>query len=87
MHQDSFSDAGFEKYRKKTRKEQFLEDMDSIIPWKKLTDVIEPLCLIIRDCGTNPIPCIALTYGFFTGFSGPKTEESIIESMCCTCAA
>lgn len=25
MRQDSFSEGGFEKYRKKTRKEQFLE--------------------------------------------------------------
>ena len=33
MRQYSFSEAGFEKYRKKTRKEQFLEEMDSIIPW------------------------------------------------------
>ena len=32
MRQDSFSDAGFEKYRKKTRKEQFLEEMETIIP-------------------------------------------------------
>ena len=29
---------GFEKYRKKTRKEQFLEDMETIIPWKDLTE-------------------------------------------------
>jgi len=29
MRQDSFSDAGFEKYRKKTRKEQFLEEMET----------------------------------------------------------
>lgn len=42
MRQDSFSDAGFEKYRKKTRKEQFLEEMETIIPWKELTAAIEP---------------------------------------------
>jgi transposase, IS5 family len=34
MRQDSFSGSGFEKYRKKTRKEQFLAEMESIIPWK-----------------------------------------------------
>ena len=42
MRQDSFSDAGFEKFRKKTRKEQFLEEMEIIIPWKELTEAIEP---------------------------------------------
>ena len=38
MRQDSFSGAGFEKFRKKTRKEQFLEEMEKIIPWKELTE-------------------------------------------------
>ena len=42
MRQDYFPDAGFEKYRKKTRKEPFLEEMETIIPWKELTEVIEP---------------------------------------------
>lgn len=46
MRQDSFSDAGFEKYRKKTRKEQFLEEMETIIPWKELTAV---LCTSSKD--------------------------------------
>jgi hypothetical protein len=31
MRQDSLSDAGFEKYRKKTRKERFLDEMETII--------------------------------------------------------
>jgi hypothetical protein len=42
MRQDSFSDAGFEKFRKKIGKEQFLEEMEMIIPWKELTEAIEP---------------------------------------------
>ena len=55
MRQDSFSDAGFEKYRKKTRKEQFLEEMDSIIPWKALTDAIEPFYPRPQGTGRRPI--------------------------------
>jgi len=35
MRQSSLT--GFEKYTKKTRKEQFLEEMDRIIPWSELT--------------------------------------------------
>lgn len=41
MKQQSLTD-GFEKFRKKTRKEHFLEDMSLIIPWKELTAAIEP---------------------------------------------
>ena len=36
MRQKSFSDEGFEKYRKATRKETFLADMNDIIPWQEL---------------------------------------------------
>jgi IS5 family transposase len=42
MRQDSFPDVGFETYRKKARKEQFLEEMEMIIPWKELTEAFEP---------------------------------------------
>ncbi len=37
MRQDPFSDAGFEKYRKK----QFMEDMETIIPWQELSEAPE----------------------------------------------
>ena len=39
MRQKTISEEGFEKHRKKTRREQFLEDMDQIIPWADLAAV------------------------------------------------
>jgi len=42
MRQQSFAADDFEKYREKTRKEIFLEEMDQIIPWKALSKVIKP---------------------------------------------
>lgn len=42
MKQRSLEATGFEKYRKKTHKEQFLDEMEQIIPCKKLCEVIEP---------------------------------------------
>lgn len=43
MRQKSFADEdGFEKFRKPTRKEQFLQEMDKIVPCKELAAVIEP---------------------------------------------
>ena len=42
MKQQSLEVSGFEKYRKKTRKEIFLNEMEQIIPWKELCEVIEP---------------------------------------------
>ena len=37
MHQQTSADGSFEKFRKKTRKEQFLDEMEVIIPWQDLT--------------------------------------------------
>ncbi len=42
MRQQTLADSSFEKFRKKTRKEKFLDDMERIIPWRELTEAIEP---------------------------------------------
>jgi IS5 family transposase len=42
MRQPTLSDNGFEKFRKKTRKEQFLDDMEVIIPWRQLCQGLDP---------------------------------------------
>jgi IS5 family transposase len=42
MRQQTLADEGFERYRKPTRREQFLNEMDKIIPWGGLCEVIEP---------------------------------------------
>jgi IS5 family transposase len=34
--------TGFERYTKKTRRAQFLEQMEQVVPWRELTALIEP---------------------------------------------
>ena len=34
--------AGFEQYRKVTRRDVFLETMDKILPWVALCAIVEP---------------------------------------------
>ena len=34
--------ASFERYTKKTRREQFLEEMDAVMPWSELLALVEP---------------------------------------------
>jgi transposase-like protein DUF772 len=34
--------TGFEKYGRKSKREQFLEEMEQIIPWAELQGLIEP---------------------------------------------
>ena len=42
MSQISFSDAEYAGKRKKTRREVFLEEMEVVVPWKVLLQIIEP---------------------------------------------
>jgi len=34
--------TGFERYTKKTRRAMFLEEMEQVVPWAKLSALIEP---------------------------------------------
>ena len=83
MRQQSLTDD-FEKYRKKTRKEQFLEDMDSIIPWKELVDVIEPFYPKPERAGRRPVGVERMLRIYFLqhwfNLSDPAAEEALYDS-------
>ena len=42
MSQISFADAEYAGKRKKTRRDVFLEEMELVVPWKVLVEIIEP---------------------------------------------
>ncbi len=42
MKQETFTDIEYSFRKKKTKREEFLEVMDEIIPWDEWVDVIEP---------------------------------------------
>ena len=54
MRQQTLADEGFERYRKRTRREQFLDEMDKIVPWKGLCEVIEPFYPKPEGAGRPP---------------------------------
>ena len=43
MSQRSFASAGYALKKKRTRRENFLAEMEHIVPWARLIAVIEPL--------------------------------------------
>ena len=55
MRQQTLADEGFERYRKPTRREQFLDEMDKIVPWEGLCAVIEPFYPQPEGAGRPPI--------------------------------
>ena len=43
MLQQTWAKVTFEHYRKPTRREQFLNEMNRVVPWTELVAVIEPI--------------------------------------------
>ena len=84
MKQQTLSTSGFEKYRKKTRKEQFLNEMEQIIPWKALCKVIKPYYPKPRGAGRRPIGIERMLRIHFLQhwfeLSDPSAEEALYDS-------
>jgi len=43
MPQQTFVEVSFEQYRKPTRHERFLDEMNRVVPWAELVATIEPV--------------------------------------------
>ncbi|MFV0477789.1 MAG: transposase, partial [Parahaliea sp.] len=83
MKQKSLTD-GFEKYRKKTRKEQFLDYMEEIIPLKELCEAIEPFYRNPKGAGRRPLGIERMLLIHFLqhwfSLSDPAAEEALYDS-------
>jgi IS5 family transposase len=55
MQQQTFADVTFEQYRKPTRRERFLEEMNRVVPWAELVAVIEPVYPKVEGPGRPPV--------------------------------
>jgi IS5 family transposase len=84
MRQPTLSDNGFEKFRKQTRKEQFLDEMEVIIPWQDLTQAIEPFYPQPEGAGRRPIGIERMLRVHFLqhwfNLSDPAVEEALYDS-------
>jgi IS5 family transposase len=84
MRQKSFASSDFEAYRKPTRKERFLNEMDKIIPWQELSDVIKPYYPHPKGAGRRPIGIERMLRIYFLQhwfhLSDPGAEEALYDS-------
>ena len=84
MRQQSFANGSFEKYRKTTRKEKFLNDMDRIIPWKELMALIEPFYPKPKGAGRRPVGVERMLRIYFLQhwfqLSDPGAEEALYDT-------
>lgn len=82
MTQLTFGDAEYAGKRKRTRREVFLAEMEQVVPWKVLLELIEPVYPKAGD-GRHPYPLepmlrIHLMQNWF-GLSDPGMEEALYE--------
>lgn len=75
----------FERFRKPARREQFLAEMDAVVPWKELAALIEPYYPKARSAGGRPpaglermlrIHCLQLWFNL----CDPALEEALYDS-------
>ena len=87
MKQQTFAAGDFERYRKPTRREQFLAEMDKVVPWKQLCALIEPFYPKAGN-GRPPVGLERMLRIYFLqhwfNLSDPGAEEALYESrsMC-----
>lgn len=84
MRQDTLADEGFEKFRKCTRRERFLDEMDRIVPWEGLCGVIEPFYPRPEGAGRPPVGLERMVRIHFLqhwfNLSDPAVEEALYDS-------
>ena len=77
--------TGFEKYSKTTRREQFLTDMERIVPWAELCARIQPYYPKAGD-GRQPKELELMLRIYFLqqwfNLSDPGAEEALYDSRC-----
>ena len=83
MKQTTFESLAWVNKGKLTRREQFLAEMDAVIPWAKLLQLIEPFYPKPGN-GTQPIPMERMLRIYFMqqwfNLSDPAMEDSLYDS-------
>lgn len=90
MKQQSLEASGFEKYRKTTRKEIFLNEMNQVIPWVELSEAIRPYYpKEPKGAGRKPIGLERMLRIHFLQhwfeLSDPAAEEALYDSRAMRC--
>ena len=75
---------GFERYSKKTRRAEFLEEMEQVVPWKKLCTLLEPHYPRAGN-GRPPVGVERMLRMYFLqqwfNLSDPAVEEALYDSV------
>lgn len=82
--QGTFADASFEKFRKPTRRDEFLAQMQQVMPWAELVALIEPRYPSGEGAGRPPVGLERMLRIHFLqhwfNLSDPAVEEALYDS-------
>lgn len=82
--QATFAESGFEAYRKTTRREQFLAEMDRVVPWQELCALVEPVYPKSEGPGRPTVGLERMLRVHFLqhwyDLSDPAVEEALYDS-------
>lgn len=82
--QQSLATAGFDIYRKRTRRDEFLAQMDQVVPWAKLYALIEPVYPKGDGAGRPTVGLERMLRIYFLqqwfNLSDPAVEEALYDS-------
>jgi transposase, IS5 family len=83
--QGSFAQAEYDKKKKRTRREIFLEKMEQVVPWVRLAEVIEPHYPKSGKRGRPPIGLERMLRMYFVqqwyGLADEAVEDAIYDSQ------
>jgi transposase, IS5 family len=75
--------AEFQRFTKKTRREQFLEEMDAVMPWSELLALVAPY-YSKGETGRKPVGLLIMLRVYFLqqwfALSDPAAEDALYES-------
>jgi IS5 family transposase len=82
--QQSLATTGFEIYRKRTRRDEFLSQMDPVVPWAKLCAQVEPVYPKGDGAGRTTVGLERMLRIYFLqqwfNLSDPAVEEALYDS-------
>jgi IS5 family transposase len=82
--QTTFASAGFERYSRQTKRAIFLDEMNAIVPWKRLCALITPH-YPTGEGGRPPIPLERMLRIYFLqqwfNLSDPAAEEALYDMV------
>lgn len=83
--QVSFAQAEYEKKKKRTRREIFLEKMEQVVPWSRLMEVVEPHYPKSGKRGRPPIGLERMLRMYFVqqwyGLADEAVEDAVYDSQ------